>query len=392
MIEIALIFFANAPGGSSANASSDDEITDLNITLKMSVGEKNEPRQSFMPINQTHIPVQSGSNEISLGQLNRAHQIQNLNGSELSMPFIKDVDGHAQFKAFTPIMGKPRINLVDIGGGRGETNAVPNAINKEGVGICLLNIEPHEPFAEPYIQAYKGIAEAAVLQLTAQQLSVQDIMKHFGGEKADAVFASHCFYFILGDMLKASLDSTLPLSQHPLWKYFEMMNDDGVLVATMQSGSGARVFRNALLGDHGLNPSHDPDETMHLLKSFGNIATFLRHFEVFARRFHEETGKTISIKMHHSVANVPLGDFKIEQDSKTQGYLLRNPNGDGEDESWLAPKMFDFYGNWNIQTDLATSSDGDKRDAARKSQETYLHILRTFAPGRSEYAASPYHA
>jgi hypothetical protein len=361
-----------------------NDITDLNITLKMSVKEKRESQRSFMPINQEHIAVQSGSNEISLGQLNLAHQIQNLNGSELSMPYIKDADGKVQFNAFTPIMGKKHINLVDIGGGRGETNAVPNAIYESGTEICLLNIEPNEPFAKPYIEAHHalGIKNVQVLQLYAQQLSALDVTDHFKGEKADALLASHCFYFILGDMLKASLDSSLPLSQHPLWKYFDMMCDDGVLVATMQSGAGARLVRNALLGKHGLNPSNVPDETVPLLSSFGNIATFLRHFEVFAKRFQEETGKTINIKMHHSVANVPLGGFNIEQDPMTKGYLMHNPNGEDTDLSWLAPRMLDFYGNWKEQQTSATQNLVEaERDIARKTQETFLHILRAFAPG-----------
>jgi hypothetical protein len=386
----------------------DDSIVDLNVTLKMTVKEGKESVRSFMPINQKHEAVQTGSNDISLGQLDLKHQIQNLNGSDESMRYIKDADGRAQLRAFHSILGRKDIKIVDIGGGRGETNAVPNALKEAGSEIHLLNIEPDATFADPYIRAYSslGIHDVHVKQLYAQKLSSTDVTDHFNGEKVDAVYASHCFYFILGDMFKASLDKTMSLENHPLCKYIDMMREDGVLVVTMQSGAGSRLFRNALLGNHGLNPSSAevPDETVPLLSSFGNIATFLRHFEVFAKRFQMKTGKAIELKMHYAVANVPLAEFKVDQDKETGGYILHNPKGADTDPAWLSPTMLDFYGNWKEQQNLATltlekikimpseelkrlklenasqETIISKRDLARKTQETFLHILRACAP------------
>src|SRR5207253_8876489 len=103
----------------------------------------------------------------------------------------------------------------------------------------------------------------------------------------------------------------MPLDQHPLWKYFQILKEDGVFIITLQTGAGARLMRNALLGNHGLeaNANTTADDVTTLLSSFGNMATFLRFFDDFAQQYKQETGKTISIKMHHSVANVPLGDF-----------------------------------------------------------------------------------
>jgi hypothetical protein len=362
------------------------DIVDLNITLKLSVKDVDGPRRSFKPLCQEHLALQNGTNEISLGQLDLAHQIQNLNGSEIAMPYLKDADGPVQFKAFASLLGRKMINLVDIGGGRGETNAVPHALHETGMDISLLNIEPHEPFARPYIQSYKdlGMHKVAVKQLYAQDLSSKDVVCHFKGEHVDGVFASHCFYFILGDMLKASFNPELPLDQHPLWKYIHMMKPDGVLVATMQSGAGTRLWRNAILGNHGLYaPSFDDqDVTVSLLSSFGNLATFLRYFEGFAERYKKETGKTLHVKMSHSVANVPLGGFKVVQDPLSKGYVMHNPHGEDADPSWLAPRMLDFYGNWKeLQITATSAAEKGKRATAIKTQETFLHILRAFAPG-----------
>lgn len=387
-----------------------DHIVDLNVTLTMSINETREPKRSFKPINQEHAAAQKESNEISSGQLDLNRQIQNINGSELMMVHTKDADGQEQFKAFKSILGRNHVKLVDIGGGRGETNAIPNAISDAGSTVHLLNVEPNENFVEPYIHAHQtlGIQDVHTLQLFSQQLSAADVIEHFHGEKVDAVFSSHCFYFILGDLFKASQDSTMPLEQHPLWKYFDMLKDDGVFVVSLQSGAGSRLFRNALLGIHGLNPSSDAaDLTVELLSSFGNMATFLRHFELFAERFEKQTGKKINLTMHHSVANVPLGNFKVDQDPVTNGYIIHNPNGADSDPSWLAPRMLDFYGNWAELEFFATLTDekvksgepktienlkkykfenptleniAEKRESARKKQETFLHILRAVAP------------
>lgn len=182
------------------------------------------------------------------------------------------------------------------------------------------------------------------------------------------------------------------------------------MVITLQSGAGARLFRNALLGNHGLTPPSPTvaDETVPLLSSFGNLATLLRYFEAFAERYQKEYGKAIEMKMHLGVASVPLGDFEVIQDEETKGYLLHNPNGEDSDPSWIAPRMLDFYGNWKELQTMATMTEEKalslsseelkklglspfssealtaKRDSARKMQETFLHILRAFAPAQKE--------
>lgn len=143
-------------------------------------------------------------------------------------------------------------------------------------------------------------------------------------EKVDTLFASHSLYFILGDLHKASEQyshSSVPLSHHPLWKYFNSLQDQGVFVVTLQTGAGARLFRNALLVNHGLYPSQTDvvEEVVPFLSSFGNMATFLQHVEVFKKRYQQETGNRNGIKMLHSVANVPLDNFEIGRDSETGG-------------------------------------------------------------------------
>ena len=396
-----------------------NDMEDLTLTLKMSVKDKNNiPHRSFKPIsfasnNLTPQANKIETNEISLGQQNLNKQIQNLNGSELSMPYIKDADGGAQFKAMASFMDRQHLNVVDLGGGRGETNAVLGALQEKGAKIHLVNVEPHEPFASPYIEAHKavGIKDVNVLQLKAQHLFASDVMPHFHHEKADVIFASHAFYFMLGDLHKATLEqfqseTQIPCTHHPLYKYFDMIKDDGVIILTLQTGAGARLFRNALLGNHGLNPpaSPTPDESVPLLSSFGNMATLLRHFNVFAERYQKDTGKVIDIKIHYAVANVPLGGFTVSRDEETNGFVIHNPNGSDADPSWLAPTMLDFYGNWKELQTLATltlkkaqamSADdlkklgiqqvnegtiAEKREQARKMQETFLHILPVFAP------------
>jgi hypothetical protein len=311
-----------------------------------------------------------------------------------------------------------------LGGGYGETNAVMHAIQEAGPHINLVNIEPHKPCAKSYENAHRGVGvdNVKIIEQKAQLVSAADVIDHFQNEKADCLFASHYFYGgLLADVYKAS-HSTLPLQQHPLWKYLNVLKDNGVFVVTLQSGAGARLFRNALLGNHGLNPSAAPvaDESLSLLSCFGNIATFLRGLEAFKDQYQKTTSSTLNIKMHLGVANVPLGSFKVEQDAKTQGYILLNPNGDQNDKAWIAPKMLDFYGNWfelellaNLTIEKAKNiieqgqaegaSDDVKRKyeilknkdllnpnaeilaaqrkSAREMQETFLHILRIFAPG-----------
>lgn len=390
-----------------------DDIVTPQMHLKMSVKPKTEKYRSFMPFNQQHANIQKGTNEISIGQKDLNHQIQNLDGSAESMKYIKDADGKAQMKAFASVLGRKELKIADIGGGRGETIAVIDALREAGSNIRLLNIEPVKGFAEPYTMAYQsiGINDVHVLPKYVADLSAKLVVDHFKGEKVDVVYASHSFYFEMEAMYKASLDSTMPLENHPMWKYFDMMSDDGVMVVTMQSGAGSRLFRNALLGEHGLNPPtpNVKDEVVPLLKSFGNLATFLIHFEVFAKRFEKETKKTIEIKLHHCVANVPLGEFKVGQDPESGGYVLHNPNGRDDDPAWLSPTMLNFYGNWKEQELVATltperlkklsldqkyaeqfeklglknASDETftaKRDIAKRTQETFLHILRAFAP------------
>lgn len=385
-----------------------DAIVDLNFTLTMSVKPKSSEEQSFWPRNQHHRNVQEGSNEISEGQLDTSRQIQNLNGSNESMKYIKNADGKAQFEACKSILGRNHLKIIDLGGGRGETNGFQEALLKAGSEIHLLNFDHDVNAEKEYIKNHQsvGISDVHVKLNKIQQISAQEILDHFKGEKLDLVYSSHCFYFILEDMFKASLDPLMPLRNHPLYKYFEVMRDDGVMVVTMQSGAGSRLMRNALLEEHGLTPPTSPvkDETIPLLKSFGNLATFLRHFEVFAKRFKEETGKTLEVKMHYAVANVPLGKFNLAQDRETGGYVISNPDGDEKDKKWLSKEMLTFYGNWEEQQMLATltpekykqMTPGEiknwklenldietipvRRATAKKTQETFLHILRAFAP------------
>jgi hypothetical protein len=392
----------------------DNDIVNLEITPSIRILDEqvSERLPSFKPIS-LHLSSNENnvSNDISLGQQDLNKQIQNLSGSELAMPYIKDADGYEQFKILSSFQAKKNINLVEIGGGRGETNAVPNALQEIGLKINLLNAEPYEPFANTYINAHKaiGIDNVQVIQKTAQQLSVEDITNHFK-EKAHAVFASHSFYFILNDLHTATQayvnDKLKPLEDHPLTKYFDMLQENGVLVVTLQSGAGARLMRNALLNNHGLDLNHAEQGTVaSILRSFGNLETFLRHLELFAKLYEQKFNRKISIKMHHSVANVPLGGLKIELDQKTGGYILHNPHGEDADSSWLGQKMMDFYGNWKELQTLATLTLEDalkmasedlkkigleqltaeslaaKRSSAIKTQETFLHILRAFAPG-----------
>jgi len=369
----------------------EEDIVDMNITLKMSVKPFLKEKHSFTPINQTHMDVQKGSNEISQGQQDLKLQIQNLNGSDVAMRYIKDADGQAQFDALQPVLGRKNLKIVDIGGGRGETNAVMNALHKAGSTIQLLNIEPEASFKDPYIQAHQslGIDDVSVLPLKVQQLSEHDVADHFS-DKVDVVFASHAFYFIIGDMFKASLNPNMPLDHHPMWKFFAMLKNDGVLLVTMQDGAGARLIRNAISGNHGLNPPSQStdDETVSLLNSFGNIATFLKHFEVFSKHFNQETGKTIHVKMNYSMANVPLGGFKVTKNPMTSEYQLENLFNEKNDPSWVAPKMLNFYGNWKELQEAAICGEEAKENSARKSLEVFFKILPAFAIGVEHGSAS----
>ncbi|MCE5293518.1 MAG: hypothetical protein LLF94_02755 [Chlamydiales bacterium] len=384
------------------------DIVDLDITLDMSVKPKIAKARSFEPMFQTHSKVQTGSNELSIGQLDVRRQLQNLNGSVESMKKIKDADGAVQLEAFRLVLGRKNLSVVDLGGGRGETNAVMHALTAAGSTIRLLNIDPDKAVFKDYKDAHVavGVKDVEMLPLRVNTLTSKDVTSHFKGEKVDAVYSSHCFYFLNGDLIKASLAQDLPLQEHPLWKYFEMIRDDGVMVVTMQTGTGSRQIRNGLLGDTGLTRAISPgeDATVELLKLFGNLGAFMRHFEPFQARFKAEIGKTIEVKPHLAVANVPFGDFRVEQDPETQGYILRNPHGSDSDIQWPAPTLLDFYGNWDFQKTRATltaerlaamdiaerkkyqlenvsaASIPDIRNLARKTQSTFLHILRAFAP------------
>jgi hypothetical protein len=363
-----------------------NEIVDLDITLKLSLQESTGPRLSFKPLNQHHLPMQEGSNELSLGQLNPDQQLQKLNGSELAMIDIKDADGLVQFGALQSILGKKMVRIVDIGGGRGETNAVMKALHDSGSIIRLLNIDHDEKVADTYRLAHESVGIHAVreLPMKVQHLSSSDILNSFDGEKVQAIFASHSLYFENRDLFLASLHHDLPLQQHPLWKYFEVMDEEGVLVVTLQSGTGGRMIRDVLLGDHGLNPpkSDHEIELLKLFSIFGNAATFLRYFEQFSQRFQQATGKSIEITMRYSVANVSLGDFKVEKDEGTQQPEIFNPHGDNEDPDWHSLKMFDFYGNWKeLRESIKQTQNREKREAALQSQKVYLAILPFFAPG-----------
>lgn len=387
----------------------DDEVVDCNMTLEMKVVKKILiEERSFKPIDVSVLPTNnSSSNEISFAQQNLDQQIQNLKGADVAMPYIKEVDGAAQFRAMQVSLEKKHINMIDLGGGRGETNAISKAILENGSQVDLLNVEPYRPFAEPYIKMHQGVGikNVAVLVKKAQETTSFDIQRFFNGQKADILLASHSFYFVLAEMHRFSLKPTT-VEQHPLWSYFDMIKEDGVIALTLQSGAGARLFRDALLGSHGLNQQLEncSDQVTVLLKSFGNLATFLRNFEVFTKMYQKKTGKNISVKMHHAVANVPLGHFKIIKEESSGGYVIKNPLGSEKDPNWLAPKMLDFYGNWNELQNLALLSPqkidqmstselenlglqnlsqeqiNGKTETARKTQETFLHILRVFAP------------
>jgi hypothetical protein len=388
------------------------ELIDLNMTLQMSVKEKEGKELSFKPLFMDKVDLestktQSASNDIVMGQQNLERQLQSLNGSEISMPYIKDADGKAQFKALRSALGCKELNLVEIGGGRGETNAVLKAIKDSGSTLHVLNFDPDARYLKPYNQAHQavGIEDVTVVLQGGELVSSHDVTTHFKGEKADVVFASHSFYFFLASLHKAS-QSSMPLAQHPLYKYFDMMKEDGTLVLTMQTGAGARLIGKALLGEHGLTPpaSCPMDEAVPLLASFGNIGAHLRYVEGFSQRYKKETGKNIQIKMHHSVANVPLGNFKIEQDPETGGYSIHNPEGEDSDPHWVAPVMLEFYGNWKeleVLSHLTMEKVGkmkpdeqkkrglenctlktlcEKRKEAQKKQEIFLQILHFFAP------------
>lgn len=390
------------------------DIVDLNITLQISKKNHNQTKSSFKPIpfpetcqQANFIEKQSGSNEISLGQRDLSKQTQNLNCSEEAMIYIKDSDGNAQMQALTDASTKCKnFNFVELGGGRGETNAVLKAFAEADNKINLLNIEPYAPFVERYIKAHHavGLKNVHVLEQKAQSTSVADVRAHFRGEKVDILFASHFFYFMLDDMHKALLeyeqgDPFTPLNRHPLWKFFDMLNPGSALIATIQTGIGARTLREIILGNHHLNESSTDvgDQTTSLLSCFGNLASLLRHIEVYALRHREATGETINIKMYHSVASVPLGDYVVAQDEETDGYILKAL----KDEQAL--RMFDYYGNWKQLETLATLTPqkalqmgtsaleklgiskpteaeiAPHREMARKKQEIFLDILPLFA-------------
>ncbi len=170
-----------------------NDIVDLAITLKMSIKESSDQSQrSFKPIpgimsllKSEPIVSQGKSNEISLGQQNLDKQIQNLEGSELSMVHIKGADGAAQLEAIKSVIGRPNLNVVDLGGGRGETNALMKALKDSGSNVHLLNIEPHKPFKPLYLDAQNavGITDVEVWEQTAQQLSAPEVVKHFKDNK-----------------------------------------------------------------------------------------------------------------------------------------------------------------------------------------------------------------
>lgn len=234
-----------------------DDIVEVMLALRATPTTTKVHSRSFKPVDLNLSSTQAGSNDISLAQSNLDKQIQNLNGSELAMPYIKDADGATQFKALARLHSKKEITMVDIGGGRGETNALVKALIETGSSINLLNIEPYAPFAQPYQEAHKaiGVKNVTVWQQSAQQFNPTAVIAHFGSKKADIIFACHSLYFILNDMYKATqsgLSNTNALKNHPLFKYFDMLDDKGTFIITLQSGAGARLMRNALLGNHGL--------------------------------------------------------------------------------------------------------------------------------------------
>ncbi len=388
-----------------------NDVVDLDITLSMSLAQKMARVRSFEPMKQTHKNIQEGTNEISVGQLDTGRQLQNLNGSEESMKRIKDADGEVQFQAFGPVLGRQQLSVIDLGGGRGETNAVMHALIEQGSRLQLLNVDPDKNAADEYKKYHNavgvGVDDVKVLIKPLNELTSEDVAQHFKskkvGEKVDAVYSSHCFYFITLDMLKAAMVEDLPLVQHPLYKYFEMLKEDGVIVVTMQTGTGARQIRNSLLGDHGIMQS----SLQQPMAIFGNIGTFWRFFEPFKVRYEQVTSRKIEVKPRLAVANVPFGNFQVEKEAETGGYILKNPRGSDPDPQWAAPTLLDFYGNWDFQMTHATltperlaAMDSKKlekyklqnvttdniesvRNLARKTQSTFLHILRVFAPANA---------
>ncbi len=369
----------------------DGNVADYEITIRMSLSTSVKERRSFKPIGlepesmiQKKTPSQG--NDISVGQQDLTKQIQNLNGSELSMPYIKDADGEVQLAAFGNLLAQKELTILDVGGGRGETNALIDAVQQQGVTVHLVNLEPYGPFVQPYIDAHKkvGVKDVQVVQKNMQDASISEIRQCFGSKSLDVILASHSFYFLLGELHTAScqsLDTLEKLMGHPLWKYFDLVRNGGKIIVTMQSGSGARVYRNMLLGNHGLSEANEVDTTP-LLRSFGCIATFQRHLAHFIKQYEEVTGNAATTRLHMGVANVPLGECTIQKDSATGGYRLIKKNGSSQEELALAHKMFDFYGNWkDLEATACAAEDSTKRAEACKMQQTFLHIVRMFAPG-----------
>lgn len=345
-----------------------DHVVDCHLTLKISpttIGAKRsfKPVGDFISYRLQH--KQTGSNESSFGQLDLTKQIQNLNGSEISIPYMKETDGEAQYQAIQRLFQREKVNMLDIGGSYGETNALPQALAERGVKVNLLNIDPEKRTFESYAKAHKrvGIQQVTSLPKRSQELNANEVIAHFGGEKVDLLLSSHALYFEIADLMQASLDPSRPLCEHPLYKYFQMLGDQGVFVVTMQTGAGSRVFRNALLGEHGLDGN---DDIAPIIESFKNIGSALRYLEQFKERYKQETGKSIHVKLHHAVANVPLGNILSPQE---------NPES-------LERRMLDYYGNWeSLNKTIQTSPDAALREKALKSQKIFLHILRAFAPG-----------
>jgi hypothetical protein len=92
--------------------------------------------------------------------------------------------------------------------------------------------------------------------------------------------------------------------------------------------------------------------------------------------------------MNYSMANVPLGGFKVSKNSSSTEYQLANLIGEKVVISSVPFKMLNFYGNWEELHETALNGNEEKQSLARKSLEVFLKILPAFATGVEYGSAS----
>jgi hypothetical protein len=106
-----------------------------------------------------------------------------------------------------------------------------------------------------------------------------------------------------------SHDHPLPIERHPLFKYFDQLDEKGVVVTTFKSGPSIQDLTELMLGKHGLelttaNRSDDVN-----LKIFKNVETFFRCLDIFKKKYEEKTGKTIDCNFSYSLSHHSLEQF-----------------------------------------------------------------------------------